>query len=89
MALLIAGAPGTASIKVSGRPCQVEGKSFQRRAPICCSRVVEGSVARGRIAFLEADFDLDCMLVIRAPEAAERMLRLSRITIAQDDETAF
>jgi hypothetical protein len=41
--------------------------------------VVEGGVARRRIALLEVDLDLDRVLVIGIAEAAERLLRLARI----------
>jgi hypothetical protein len=59
---------------------EAEGKTVERR--ISLDRVtdlleegIEGSVARRRIALLEVDLDLDRMLVVRAPEAAERLLR--------------
>jgi hypothetical protein len=89
---LIASAPAIASIASSGRP-QVtpkaktaEGRVGFERRPDLLEEGVEGSVARRRIALLDVDLDLDRMLVVRAPEAAERLLRLARIAIAQDDE---
>jgi hypothetical protein len=71
---LIAGAPATASIEVSGRPGQAEG--------------IEGSVTRHRITLLQIALDLDRILVVGAPESAERLLVLARVAVADDDQPA-
>jgi hypothetical protein len=43
------------------------------------------SVTRCRIALLDVDLDLDRMLVVGVPEAAERVLGLARVAIPEDD----
>jgi len=63
---------------------RAEGEAAQRRVgleryPDPLEEVVEGGVARRRIALLEVDLDLDRMLIVGNPEAAERLLRLARI----------
>jgi hypothetical protein len=84
-----------ASIAGWGAIGQAEGKTaegrvgFQHR-PDLLQEVVKGSVTRRRrIALLEIDLDLDRMLVVRASEAAERLFRLTRIAVAQDDQPPF
>jgi hypothetical protein len=62
--------------------------SIERR-PDLLEESIEGSVARGCIALLDIDLDLNCMLVVGVPEAAERLLGLARITIAQDYQPGF
>ena len=56
---------------------QAEGKAAESRVGFECNadlleESVEGGVASRGIALLDVDLDLDCMLVVRAPEAAER-----------------
>ena len=70
-----------------------EGEAAERRIgfehrPDLLEEVVEVSVARRRIALLDVDLDLDRMLVVRAPEATKRLLRLARITVAHHDQAA-
>ena len=41
---------------------------------------------RRRVAFLDIDLDLDRMLIVGVAEAAQRLLGLARIAVAQDDQ---
>jgi hypothetical protein len=71
---------------------QAEGDAAEGRVCFKCNtdlleESVEVSVTRRRIPLLEVEFDLGRMLVVRASEAAKRLLRLARVTVAQDDET--
>jgi hypothetical protein len=67
---------------------QAEGEAAQGR--VGCERNtnlllerVEGSVTCGRIALLDADRDVDRVLVVRVPEPAKRLLGLARIAVAE------
>jgi hypothetical protein len=60
---------------------------FEHR-PDLLEEGIERGVACRRIALLDVDLDLDRMLVVRAPEAAERLFGLARIPVAQDDQSA-
>ena len=56
-----------------GSSWRVQSETFFERSTDLLQQVVEGSVARRRIARLDVHLDLDGMLVVRAPEAAERL----------------
>ena len=61
-----------------------DGRVGFEACPDLLEESIEGSIARRRIAFLDVDLDLDSMLVVGTPEAAERLLGLARIAVAQD-----
>jgi hypothetical protein len=72
---------------------QAEGEAAERRVGFerntgLLEEGVEGSVTRRRIALLEVDLDLDRILIVGISEAAERLLGLARIPIAQDDQAS-
>ena len=54
-----------------------EGGINLERRPDLLEKNIEGSVTRRRIAFLDVDLDLDRVLVVRASEATESLLRAS------------
>ena len=62
--------------------------SFKRGADLLVEGV-EASVTHRRIALLDVNLDLDRVLIVGVREAAERLLRVARVTILQDDQTAI
>jgi hypothetical protein len=92
VAVLIAGAPATASIAGTGPAVsQAEGEAAERRVSVngaadLLEQVVEGGVTGRPIALLKVDLDLDRMLIVSIAKAAERLLGFARIAVAQDDK---
>jgi hypothetical protein len=75
-----------AAFKVSLKARPPKGRiSLERRTDLP-QQVVEAGVPDCRVALLDVDLDLDRVLVIGVPEAAQRLLRLARTTVAQDDQ---
>jgi hypothetical protein len=65
-----------------------EGRISLKRSTDLLEELVEGGVPDRPVALLDVDLDLDRMLIVGIPEAAERLLGLARITVAQDDQAA-
>jgi cell division septal protein FtsQ len=55
---------------------------------ICCKRSSKAASRTGVSRSSDVDVDLDRVLILGTREAAERLPRLIRIAVAQNDETA-
>jgi hypothetical protein len=90
----MAGAPAIASMADSGPAVgQAEGEAAEDRIGFECNadlleESIEGRVTRRRIILLDVDLDLDRMLIVGIPQAAERLLGLARIAVTNDDQPA-
>ena len=72
---------------------QAEGKAAERhigleRRSDLLKQIVERGIASSRVALLDVDLDLDIVPVVGGREAAQGLLRLTRITVPQDDQPA-